>query len=392
MALDLERWRSEFPVITEEGRHHLDNSLVSPIPQRAIDARREFETVCIQEPHPWWEWRDKIAEAKGRFADVINADPDEIAVLTSVTQSMAQITSAIDYEDDDEVVTTEMEFPTLLQFWDAQRRQRDVTVRLANSANQEFVTADEFDAVINDDTRLVSTSHAFSATGGLMDPKAVADLAHDRDGYFLLDAYQSLGVVPIDVEKQDIDILVTGVLKFLFGSPGIAFMYVDSDILHEFEPPSLGWFSAENRFETDDPDYAPDASRFQFGTPPIPNAYQSSAGLSIIQDVGPETIHERVMEHTEHLVEGARERGFTVSTPDDPTKRSSIVTIDVVDYEEAHEKIVEDGFNVSRLGEDVGYVQGIRVSPHFYTLSEEIEGVLDAIERHATPAKRPAKP
>lgn len=386
MTLDLERWRSEFPTISEEGRHHLDNSLVTPIPERGLEARREFEQVCIQEPHPWWEWRDKIAEAKGRFADIINADPEEIAVQTSVTQSMAQITSAIDYENGDEVVTTEMEFPTMLQFWDAQRRQRDVSVRLANTSDQQLISTDAFDDVINDDTRMVSTSHAFSATGGLMDPKAVADLVHDRDGYFLLDAYQSLGVVPIDVKKQDIDILVTGVLKFLFGSPGIAFMYVDSDIIPEFEPPSMGWFSAESRFETDDPEYSPDASRFQFGTPPIPNAYQSSAGLSIIQEVGPETIHDRVMEHTDHLIRGARERGYTVSTPEDPTKRSSIVTIDVENYEEAHEEIVEDGYNVSRLGEDVGYVQGIRVSPHFYTLPEEIEGVLDSIEEHATPA------
>lgn len=385
MAIDLDRWRSEFPMISERERVHLDNALVAPIPERGIEARREFERICIQVPHPWWEWRDAIAEAKERFAGLINASPEEIAVLTSVTQSIAQLTSAIEYEPGDEIVTTELEFPTLLQFWEAQRRRRDVEIKLAKSPNEEFVPVEAYADVITDDTRLVCTSHAFSATGGLMDPKPVADLVHDRGGYFVLDAYQSLGIVPIDVEKQDIDILVTGVLKFLFGGPGIAFMYVDGDLISEFEPPSMGWFSTDYRFETESPEYAPDASRFQFGTPPIPNAYQASAGLSIIQEVGPETIYERVTEHTNHLIEGARRRGFDVSTPTDPDRRTGIVTIDVEDPEGVYETLSEDGFNVSRLGDDVGFVQGVRLSPHFYTTAEEIEAALDAVERHATP-------
>lgn len=386
--LDVQRWRSEFPAIVDEEPTHLNHSMNSPIPRRGLEARREFERTWIEEhPHPWVRWREKLAEAKEQFADLINASPHEIAIVPSVTQSLAQVTSALDYGDDGEVVTTEMEFPTVPQFWEAQRRRRDVAVRQAASPDGVRVPEEAYADVIGDDTLLVCSSHAFSATGGLMDPKAVADVAHDRDSYLFLDAYQSLGVVPIDVQTQDIDMLASGTLKFLFGGPGIAFLYVDEDIVTELEPANLGWFSTDAKFEWEDPEYAADASRFQLGTGPIANAYQASAGLSVVLDVGIETIRERTLELTDRLIEGAERRGFTVVTPRADELRSSIVTLTVEDHERAYQRMADAGFKVTEMyGASQMVDSALRISPHFYTTPEEIDAVLDALEQRVTPA------
>lgn len=386
-SLDVERWRAEFPTVAKEDRVHFNHCMVSPLPERGIEARRECERTWIEaHPHPWFEWYDKIDEVKERFADLINASPAEVAVVPSVTDAIASVSSAFDYgPGNDEVVTTEMEFPTMWQFWQAQSQHRGAEIRMAESADGERVATDAYADVIGDDTALVCTSHAFSATGGLMDPKPVADLVHDRGGYLFLDAYQSMGVVPIDVQEQDVDMLATGTTKFLFGGPGIAFLYVDADVAAELEPAHFGWFGSDDKFEAEDPDYAEGASRFQLGTPQITNTYQAGAGLSILQEVGVDTVHDRVVERTNHIIEGARDRGFGVATPDADDRRTAIVTVKVENHEEAFERMGEDGFMTSFVASQL-VDGGLRLSPHFYTTPDEVEAALDALAENATPA------
>lgn len=381
MTRSIEEWRDAFPAITEEGRVHLNNCSASPLPECGREARRECERVWIEEANPWQTWLAKVDEAKSRFAALINADPDEIAVTSCATQALAQVASAFDYDDRDEVVTTDLEFPTVPQFWRAQQRRRGATLRVAKSPDGLRVPPEAYADELSDDTLLVSTAHAFSFTGGLMDPKAVADAVHDRGGYLFLDAYQSIGVVPIDVEAQDIDMLTAGTLKFLLGGPGIAFLYVDEDVVADLEPANLGWFGVDDifGFETENPEYAAGARRFELGTPPAPNAYQASAGMSVIQEVGVETIRDRVVEHTRRLIEGAEERGFSVRTPREATHRGGVVNVQVEEPEVTAETLMEAGFNLStRAG-------GVRLSPHFYTTRAEIDRVLDALESHAVP-------
>lgn len=382
MTRSIDEWRESFPAISDADRVHLNNCSASPLPERGLEARRECEQVWIEAGNPWQTWLAKVDEAKARFADLINADTDDIAVTSCATQALAQIASALDYDERDEVVTTDLEFPTVPQFWRAQERRRGATLRVAASPDGVRVPVETYAEELSDDTLLVCTAHAYSFTGGLMDPKAVADEVHDRGGYLFLDAYQSVGVAPIDVQKQDIDLLTAGTLKFLLGGPGIAFLYVDSDLAAELEPSNLGWFGVEDifGFEIDTPEYAVGARRFELGTPPAPNAYQASAGMSVIQDVGVKRIRERVVDHTGDLIDGARERGFEVRTPRVDDHRGGVVNVQVANPDRTAETLMDEGFNLStRAG-------GIRLSPHFYTTTDEIERALDALKTHAEPA------
>lgn len=381
MTLDVDRWRAAFPAISDHGRIHLNNCSASPLPERGREARRECERVWIEEPNPWETWLAKVNEAKERFAALINADPSEIAVLSCATQAFAQVASAFDYEERDEVVVSDIEFPTVPQFWYAQQQRRGATLRVAEAEDGLRTSAASYAAAMSDRTRLVCTAHAYSFTGGLMDPKAVADAVHDRGGYLFLDAYQSIGVVPIDVKKQDIDMLTAGALKFLLGGPGIAFLYVDDDVAAELEPANMGWFSVDDifGFETEEPRFAPGARRFELGTPPAPNAYQAGAGMSVIQEVGVDTVRERVVDRTGELIDAADERGFDVRTPREPDHRGGVVNVQVRDPAGAAEALFDRGFCVStRAG-------GVRFSPHFYTTPEEVTAALDALEAVAAP-------
>lgn len=373
-------WREEFPAITEAERIHLNNCSAAPIPQRGLDARRECERVWIEEGNPWGTWLEKVNEAKAQFADLINADPDEIAVQSCATQAIAQVTSAFEFDDRDEVVVTDLEFPTVPQFWAAQRK-RGATVRFAESPDGLRVPTETYAEAMSDDTLLVCSAHAYSFTGGLMDVAAVADEVHDRGGYLFLDAYQSAGVVPIDVEAMGVDMLVAGNLKFLLGGPGIAFLYVDGDLANQLDPANLGWFGVDDifGFETREPRFADGARRFELGTPPAPNAYTASAGMELIQEVGVDTIRERVVSHTRRLIEGVEERGFTVRTPLEDEHRGGVVNVQVSDPEVAADVLMDRGFNVStRAG-------GVRFSPHFYNTDEEIDAAVEALPEIATP-------
>jgi len=382
MAVSVSDWRDEIPAISEYDRIHLNNCSASPLPERGREARRECERVWMEEPNPWETWLAKVNESKERFASLINADPSQIAVLSCATQALGQVASALDYDDRDEVVVSDLEFPTVPQFWHAQEQKRGARLRVAESEDGLRVSADAYADAMSDRTNLVCTAHAYSFTGGLMDPKAVADEVHDRGGYLFLDAYQSIGVVPIDVEEQDIDVLTAGTLKFLMGGPGIAFLYVDDDVAAELEPANMGWFSVDDifGFETEEPEYAPGARRFEMGTPPAPNAYQASAGMSIIQEVGTETIRERVLERTAQLIEGAIDRGFAVRTPLEDAHRGGVVNVQVQSPETAAQRLLDDGICIStRAG-------GVRFSPHFYTTEADVDTALDALAEHATPA------
>mgnify|MGYP006282052075 CR=1 FL=1 len=376
---DVEDWRAEFPAVAEEGLIHLNNCSAGPIPRRGLDARRECERVWIEEPNPWETWLEKVEEAKATFADLIGANSDEIAVCSGATDALARLASAFDYEDRDGVVVSDLEFPTVPQFWHGQEG-RGARVSYAESPDGIGVPVDAYADAVDDNTLLVSTSHARSFTGSLLDVEGVAEVVHDRGGYLVLDAYQSAGVVPIDVEAMGVDALVAGTLKFLLGGPGIAFLYVNDAVVGDLEPTTRGWFGAEDVFGFDrDPDYAPGARRFELGTPPATVAYQAAAGMDLIHEVGVDRIRERVVRHTRRLIEGVEKRGFSVRTPRNDDERGGVINVQVENPGTTEEAMLDAGFALStRAG-------GIRLAPHFYTTDDEIDAAVDALDTHATP-------
>ncbi len=232
-----------------------------------------------EEGAPWEYWVERTEAARGSFARLVNAEPDEIAVTTSVSAGVSALASGLRYGGRSKIVLSEKEFPTVGQIWHAQE---------SRGARVVHAHPDDFDRLVDDDTAVVSLTHISFRTGEMYDPRKVADLAHKHGALMLLDAYQSVGSVPVDVKELDVDFLAAGALKYLLASAGLGFFYCRRELWERAWPTATGWFADQDIFKMDASRYAPSptARRFQSGTPPIPAIYAGIAGIELMQEIG----------------------------------------------------------------------------------------------------------
>jgi selenocysteine lyase/cysteine desulfurase len=239
-------------------------------------------------------------------AGLLNADADEIAVTTSASAGINSLASALDFSDPrNEVLVSNLEFPTGAQIWYAQT-SRDAVVEHAPEAADGTVPLEHFDRLIDERTKLVQITHVCYRNGAKIDVPGVVRLAHERGALVLLDCFQSVGAVDIDVSALGVDFAVGGMLKYLLGTAGIGFLYVDRRHIAALTPTVSGWFAQADIAAMDifanTP--SPTARRFEAGTPPVPNCYAAEAGIGLIREIGVPAIEAR-----QHLWLAGRRHG-----------------------------------------------------------------------------------
>ncbi|HSM04994.1 MAG TPA: aminotransferase class V-fold PLP-dependent enzyme, partial [Longimicrobiales bacterium] len=193
-----------------------------------------------------------------------------------------------------------------------------------------------------------------------------------------VDAYQSLGTLPLDVQALDVALLASGNLKFLLGVPGIAFLYVRPEIAERMEPAVTGWFGRADPFafdplREDGLDWAPGARRFDSGTPPILPAYIARAGMELLLDVGLPAVAAWTRTLAGRLIEGGRDRGLELLGPVDPARRAPTVAFQVPDAHAVEETMRRHGVIASARG------PAIRLAPHYHSSIADVERALDAL-------------
>ena len=323
---------------------------------------------------PWEYWVERTETARAAFAGLVNAEPDEIAVTTSLSAGVGSLASGLRYAARPKVVLTDLEFPTVGQIWHAQeaRGARVVHVPVASDGT---IPLEHFDRAIDEETAVVSITHVSYRTGALIDVEGVVDLAHARGALVLLDAYQTVGSLPIDVDELGVDFLAAGTLKYLLSSAGLAFFYCRSELFEKARPTATGWFADEDIFAMDIHDYspAPTARRFQAGTPPIPAIYAGIAGIELMQEIGIAETREHVLELNEHLIAGVDELGGTVVTPRDPERHGALICIRSTDVNALVAALASRGIVTSERDGN------LRISAHAYNTVEDVDAVLDAL-------------
>ena len=204
----------------------------------------------------------------------------------------------------------------------------------------------------------------------------MADTARAHGALLFVDAYQTLGIEPLDVRQLDIDFLSSGAHKFLLGSPGIGFLYVRRELIERLEPALTGWFGREDIFAFDAKrlDWATTARRFEMATPPVPAAYAARAGLSVIQEVSPRAIHAWTRALSSRLLEGAARRGLIVHGTTDATRKTPTTAIVCAgDSADMEKRLRSRGIQAAARG------PVIRLAPHFFTTVEDVDAALDAV-------------
>jgi selenocysteine lyase/cysteine desulfurase len=328
---------------------------------------------------PWDYWVERAEAARASFADLVNADPDEIAVTTSVSAGVSALLSGIPFrEGRSKIVVSDFEFPTIGQISHAQELLGRQVVHVP-AAPDATIPLERFDEAIDEETALVCATAICFRNGSRLDLPAVIRLAHERGALVLVDAYQAVGAVPIDVRAMGCDFLAAGVLKYLLGSAGLAFLYCRRDLVEQILPTQTGWFADRDIFAMDIHDYSPAATarRFEAGTPPVPSIYAGIAGMQLMKEIGIAETAEHVRGLTTLLIEGAvEELGARVVTPRDPALRGPLVAIASTDDHALVDALAREGIVTScRDG-------NLRVSPHCYNTREDVEAVLAALGRH----------
>jgi selenocysteine lyase/cysteine desulfurase len=325
---------------------------------------------------PWDYWVERSEAARGSFARLVNARPDDVAVTTSVSAGVSALASAIDFEARPRIVISDFEFPTIGQIWHAQQaRGAEVTIVRGNGPE---IPLERFEEAIDERTAIVSVTAVCYRNGARLPVEEIARIAHERGALVLLDAYQAAGTYPLDVESLGVDVLAAGVLKYLLASAGLAFTWIRPGLAEQLVPTQTGWFADRDIFEMDHTDYspAPNARRFQAGTPPIPAIYGGIAGMELMQEIGIADTREHVLALTDRLIEGVDALGGIVATPRVHEHRGALVCIASTDAPSLVTTLETEGIVTSERDGN------LRVSPHAYNTEEDIDSVIAALARH----------
>ena len=359
-----DRIRHRFPIF--ERLVYVNSCSQGALSDAVRDSYERYLHDWEEKGAPWEYWVEREEAARAAFAGLVNAEPDEIAVTTSLSAGVSALASGLRYARRSKVVTTELEFPTVGQIWHAQE---------SRGARVVHAPVEEFERAIDDDTAVVSITHVSYRTGEMTDVERVVRLAHDRGALVLLDAYQSAGSVPLDVRELGVDFLAAGTVKYLLGSAGLAFFYCRRELFERAWPTATGWFADQDIFAMDIHDYspAPTARRFQSGTPPVPSIYAGIAGIELIRQIGIEETREHVLHLNAHLVAGIDELGGTVVTPRERERHGALICVRSTDVEELVAALGRWGIVTSSRDGNV------RISPHAYNSLDDIDAVLEAL-------------
>jgi len=371
---DIDGWRRRIPLL--ERTIPLNNCSQSPQTDRTRSAAEAWLDSWNRDGMDWDAWMQEVHLAKAEFARLINASADEVAVTTSVSAATAGVASAIDFaRQRDRVVASEAEFPTVGHVWLAHEKY-GATVAWA-PVPEDGNGMEAWDRVLNRRTRLVSACHGWYQNGLKQDIGAIAERAHAVGAWIYVDAYQTLGTCTVDVKALDLDFLASGALKYLMGTPGIAFLYVRPELVERLHPAVTGWFGRENPFAFDAKtlDWAPAAARFDTGTPPVGPAYVARAGMSIINEIGPARIQAWTDVLSQRLLDGGRERGLELCSPTDVRRKTPSTAFRCADSHDVEHRLRREGILASARG------PVIRLAPHYYNTIDDIDTALDALTR-----------
>jgi selenocysteine lyase/cysteine desulfurase len=326
---------------------------------------------------PWEEWVAVLEKARARFASFAGASEDEIAVCFCASTAAGSLLSSLSYQGERRrILIEDFEFPTMAHNFLAQERRGAEIVRLRSRDGR--IASRAYEEVLDERVLLVPVSHISFRNGCRQDVESIVATARKHGALSLVDDYQSSGTRPLDVKKLGCDFLVTGALKYLLGSPGLAFLYVRRELVESLEPLATGWFGQARPFDFDIERavYHETARRFETGTPPVPSLYAGLAGLAVLDELGADLVSAHVERLATMLIEEAKSRGYRLLTPEEPESRGPLVVLACSDAPRLVEALAAENVIVSARG------AGLRVSFHYYNIPEDVEVLLGVLERH----------
>jgi len=372
-------FRAEFPIL--EGTTYLVSNSLGAMPRGVADRLAEYVDQWAElgvrawaGDAGWWQMPVAVGD---EIAPLIGAGPGEIAMLPNVTIAQTAVLSALDYTAGrDAIVMTELDFPSVRYVYDELATRLGARIVVVPSDDGITIDTQRLLNAIDERTKLVAVSHVLFRSAFIMDVAAICRRAHEMGALVSLDAFHSVGVMPVDVKELGVDFLAGGVLKWLCGGPGGAFLYASPEGTASLSPSFTGWQAHEHPFAFDgEMRYAHGAWRWLNGTPAIPALFAAIEGPRLLRRAGIQRVRDKSVRQTSRLIELADARGYPVTVPRNPEQRGGTVAFDV-----PHAYGVAQALLANDVIVDYRPNAGVRVAPHFYTSDEELERAVETID------------
>ena len=368
--MDPEDLRAEIPAL--DGTVYLNTGAAGPSPRRVVDAvedaleHHEYEAFGGAGTYP--AMFDAMDETRAAVADHLGAPAESVALTRSTTDGIGRIAAAMEWEPGDVVVRTDQEHSAGILPWERLAKTDDIEVRVVEAAGGD-VDSDAFRAAVAD-ARLVLFSSLNWTDGARLPVAELTDIAHDADTRVVVDAVQSVGQHPVDVEAWGADAVAAAGHKWLLAPTGTGFLFVDDEFARSLEPAQLGYRSLADD-EADPYELRPDARRFEVGTasPAIPAGLRE--GIAVIEELGYDAITDRVARLTDRLKDGV-DADRLVSARE---YESGLVTLAAENPESTVERLAESDIVIR----DIPGTGTVRVSVHAFNTAGDIDALVDAL-------------
>jgi selenocysteine lyase/cysteine desulfurase len=374
MDPDFVALREEFPLLKR--KIYLNSGSYCALAKRVKAAFEAYMDERLMVGANWDVWITKNEAVRALVAQLLHAVPDEIAVTASVSAGLNALASAFDFTGPrDKVVISDFEFPTNAQIWHAQE-SRGAQVMHVPRAADGYIPLEMFERAIDERTQLVAITHVCFRNGAKLDIAGIVRLARAKGARVLLDCYQAVGSLDIDVKALDVDFAVGGMLKYLLGTAGIGFLYARGALVSSLLPTNSGWFAqadiAAMDISANRP--APSARRFEAGTPAVVNCYAAEAGLKVLLDVGTGEIEKRIMALTRLCMENMQEIGWPSITPPENARRGATVAVAARSSADVCAQLMKRDIVTSFRDDNV------RASFHYYNNEDDVAAFTAAMK------------
>ncbi|CAM4073147.1 aminotransferase class V-fold PLP-dependent enzyme [Nocardia ninae] len=357
--------RAEFPVL--ESCVYLNSNSTGALPRGVEQVLgRYWETMRTWRDDVWGGWLDELDGYLRALAEFLGAPTGTVVSDTNLTTLLGRLATCFDFRGErNRVVTTDREFPTVPFLWQGFARYG------AERVVVEFDT-DTVVSAIDERTLLVCVAHGSYTTGAVLDLERIVAQAHRMGALVIADAFQTVGVVPLNLGALEIDFVLGGAGKWLCGVH-TAFLYAREDLLPTLRPAATGWFAGRDplTFRPAE-DWAPDARRLAGGTPIPLTAMMSRVGLDMLAEVGVPAIRSHSLRCTDRIMARAVDAGIPVRTPYPTDQRGGVVCLHFPGDEAVKKRLAERGMVCS-------WREGLRVAPHIYNTVDEVDAFMDAL-------------
>ncbi len=366
--------RKHFPTL--DRKTYLNSGSYGLLANQVRAAFEEYLTSREEKGSDWPEWTRKCTELRAKLATLLHADEARDSRYRpprqpASTRWRAPWSSPANATRWSSATSNSPPAPR-------SGTRRSAVAPASSTFRQDahgYLPIEHFDKAIDQNTKLVAITHVCYRNGAKLDVAAITELAHSRGALVLLDCYQSVGVTEVDVRRLNIDFAVGGMLKYLLGTAGIGFLYCRKDLIDALAPTQSGWFAQApaHMMDIDHNIPAPDAQRFQAGTPPVPSGYAASAGLDIILSLGVEAIEAHVRQLTGLCMDRLIDAGVQLATPRNESQRGPTVAIRSTSCEALVARLAESNIVTSSRDGNV------RAMFHCYNDEADIDTLVDAL-------------